>query len=141
MNTAYPAFQDALTSVVTAAVTGTPVSLGYPTGGLKSSHVWIAGTGSVQPSDGVSGYGQRDETMMTEIRIKVDHLGNSYTTARNSAFALASTIEDALGADVTLGGVVGFARVTEMQLDEAIPDERTRSVGLALTVTAEASVG
>lgn len=140
MNTAYPAFQDALHAVVTAAATGTPVSLGYPTGGLKASHVWIAGTGSVQPSDGVSGYSQRDEVMSTEVRIKVDHLGNSYTTARDNAFTLASAIEDAISADVTLGGVVAFARVTQITVDEAI-DERTRMVGLVLTVTADASVG
>ena len=141
MNTAFPAFQDALYAVIAAAVTGTPVSLGYPAGGLQKSHVWVAGSGSVQLDDGVSGYGQRDETMTTEVRVKVDRLANEFTTARDAAFTLTQDIEAAIAADVTLGGAVDFARVTEVSTEEAIPDERTRSVGVVLTVTATKAVG
>ena len=140
MNTAYPDFQDALYTVVAAATT-TPVSLGYPAGGLRKEHVWIAGNGSVSLADGVSGYGQRDETMTTEIRVKVDKLASEFTAARDLAFAITSDIEDAIAADVTLGNTVDFARVTQVDVDEAIPDERTRQVGITLTVTAQAAVG
>ena len=140
MNTAYPDFQDALYTVCSGA-TDTPVSLGYPAGGLKKAHVWIAGSGSIEMSDGVSGYGQHDETMTTEIRIKVEKLTNEYAVVRDEACAILSDIVAAMKADVTLGGVVAFARVTQAIPDEAIPDERTRMFGLVVTVTAQAAVG
>ena len=140
MNTAYPDFQDALYTVC-AGATDTPVSLGYPAGGLKKAHVWIAGNGSVTLSEGVSGYSQRDEFMTTEIRVKVEKLASEYTAARDLAFAITSDIEDAIAADITLGGVVAFATVTQVNVDEAIPDERTRQVGVTLTVSAQAAVG
>jgi hypothetical protein len=138
MNTAYPDFQDALYAVVNGATT-TPVSLGWPTGGPKASHVWISGAGEIQLSDGVSGYGQRDETMTAEVRIKVDLATSTYTDARDAAFTISDAIEAALSADTTLGGVVGHARVTSIRVDEAV-EERQRSVGIVLTVTADAIV-
>lgn len=139
MHTAYPDFQDALTTIVDAGTT-TTVTLGWPAGGYESEHVVIAGEGEITPSEGVSGYSQRDEVMTCEVRVKVDYTTSDYTTARDRAFAISDEVEAAITADVTLGGVVTFARVTHIRVDEAIPDERTRTVGIALTVTADVTV-
>lgn len=138
--TIYPDFQDALLLAIETALTSAPVSLGWPTGGLQSDHVWISGAGTVTPSWGVSGMQTRDEKLTAEVRIIADYTTSDYATARDRAFEIEAEVEGAVSTDPTLGGVVRFAAVTEIVVDEAIPDDRTRQVGIRLTVTAEASV-
>lgn len=140
MHTAFPDFQDALLSVIDAAVTDCPVTLGWPAGGLESDHVWIAGAGTVTPHDPLSTLTQRDETLTCEVRIITDYTASDYTTSRDRAFEIAEDVEDAIAAAPTLGDVVTYCVVSGIRVGEAIPDERTRQVGITLTVTAEATV-
>jgi len=74
------------------------------------------------------------------VRIKVDIAGSAYAPARDAAFAIVSALESAIAADITLGGTVAYARVTSRRVEEAV-EERTRSVGVILVVTASVSAG
>lgn len=141
MNSAIPAFQDALLAALTTGVTLAKVTLGWPAAGLADKVVWISGAVTAEHTDEVSGYASRDEEITQEVRIKADLTTKTYTAARDAAFAIAAEVEDAIQADPTLGGVVRFARVSAVKVDEAIPDKTIRSVGLVLTVTADATTG
>ena len=142
MNTAVPAFQDALTAVAKAADIGAPVTLGPPKDGLLKRHVVIAGKGSAQLSDGVSGYGQRDESLSCEVLVVCNVTGGDYKATRNEVAGIVSNFDDAIAADVTLGGVVSFCRITSIEYDHGLAEDgRTLQVYWVLTVTAEASVG
>lgn len=140
MHTKLPAFQDALSTVLTPAVTlADAVSLGWPKGGLLPKHVFITGKAEMEVSSSTSGFGSRDEDLKTEIRVWVELATDDYADVRDKVFAIADQIDDAIEADPTLGGVVRFAMITGMRLEEGAENSK-RFAGLILTVSADTTV-
>ena len=132
------AVQDALGTAIATQLTSsgevTPLSVGYPAGGLQAEHIWIGGEFNVTMPRLISGGLQRDELGEIEVRISVLWTAADMATARVRALALSRIVENAVSVDPTLGGVVDEAYVTAVAGNEAAPDEHSRMYGLALRV-------
>jgi hypothetical protein len=132
------AVQDALATAIgtqqTAIGDVTPLSVGYPAGGLFAEHIWISGEFDVAMPRYVSGGLQRDELGVVEVRVSVVWTATDMVTARNRALAIAAIVENAVSVDPTLGGVVHEAHVANVSGAEAAPDEHSRQYGLVLKV-------
>ena len=138
------AVQDAMATAIATqqAAIGdvTPLSVGYPAGGLLAAHIWIAGEFNVTMPQRVSGGLQRDEEGEIEVRVSVVWSAADMVTARNRALAIAAIVENAVSVDPTLGGVVQEAHVANVSGREAAPDEHSRQYGLLLRVAYQTTV-
>jgi hypothetical protein len=132
------AVQDALATAIgtqqTAISDATPLSVGYPAGGLLAEHIWISGEFDVAMPRRASGGLQRDEEGTVEVRVSVVYSASVMATARDRAIAIAKIVENAVSVDPTLGGVVQEAHVASVAGAEAAPDEHSRQYGLVLRV-------
>lgn len=132
------AVQDALATAIatqqTASGDATPLTVGYPAGGLLAEHIWVGGEFSVTMPRYISGGLQRDETGEVEVRVSVVWSASDMVTARNRALAIAKIVENAVSVDPTLGGAVQEAHVAGVSGNEAMPDEHSRQYGLVVRV-------
>jgi hypothetical protein len=119
---------------IAAAEEPTPVSVGYPPGGLQAEHIWIGGQFDAEMQRYVSGGLQRDEIGEVEVRILVKWSAAEMLTACDRALALSEIVEDAVSTDPTLGGVVEEAHVAGVRGNEGMPDEHSREYGLVMRV-------
>ena len=132
------AVQDALATAIATQLLAsgetTPLSVGYPAGGLLAEHIWVGGEFNVTMQDVVTGGLQRDEDGTVEVRICVLWSAADMATARDRALALSRIVENAVSVDPTLGGAVEYAHVASVSGNEAAPDEHSRMYGLVLRV-------
>ena len=135
-----PDVQDALDAAIAAAAAGVPRSVGYPAGGPAAEQIWVGGEFEADTSRALSGAGQRGEVAVLEVRVVVTRTTDRYAEVRDRALAIAASVEGALLADPTLGGLVERLEVLTVKGAEAVPDERTRQYGVTLSVRYHATV-
>lgn len=137
------AVQDALGTLIAAQLLSssetTPLSIGYPAGGLRGEHIWISGEFDAATPHYISGGLQRDEEGEVQVRVIVVYSSADMAAARDRALALAKIVENAVSTDPTLAGAVANSYVTGIRGAEAVPDEHSRQYGLALRVAYQAT--
>ena len=138
MNTNIGAVQDALKTAIEAQ-TSVPVSIGYPKGGVAENPniVWISGEPDIAVRSYLSDVESRDEVVELGVWVSRTITTASYGTARDACLETVGEVEAALTADRDLGGLVSFAAVSRVKLEEAVPAEGSRQVAATLTVTIE----
>lgn len=112
-------------------------SLGYPDGGPKDEQVWVGGEPEYENGRPLTGYGLRDEDGTVKVYALItwdDGPTCTYKAVRDRAYELGGYLEDAVGADPTLDGLVDEARVSGGKGEYALPGGR-RQYLLTLTVT------
>jgi len=131
-----PQVMDALgVAIAATAPSAANVSVGYPAGGLADQQIWVAGDFEAAIAWATTGWQQRAEETDCKVRCSVLQSTNVFADVRDACTALVNAVEDALGADRTLGGLVDRCEVTASRGQEAIPDEHQRSYGVELTVS------
>lgn len=130
MATTLAAAQDRLRQVIASALPGVPVHVGWPPGNPNWEHVWISGD--------VDDWERRWPVTMTQTSAVVDERytlrvnittstsSDAYSVLRDRLIALATAVDNAIRADVTLAGTVSFARVERIGLNEAADRETGR---------------
>ena len=112
-----------------------PCDVGFPPGTLEADHVYVGGEWEAELQLPVSGGNQRDEASSIHVRCLATFSTAEYAEARDRALAYAGAVEDAVSDDPSLGGLVEFAWVSRVRCQEAIPSERSRSVGVTVTIS------
>lgn len=120
---------------------GVPSGIGYPVGGPQEEHVWVAADFDVALPRRTSGGFNRDEDGTVKVRILVTRTTDDPLDPLARALLLEAAVEDAVGADPTLGGLVLEAKVASVQGEEAIAEDRRRQYGITVTVAYAAAVG
>lgn len=141
MDLALFATQDALATLVTAALPGVEVTLGTP-GNIEPEHVWIPGE-TPSPISRVyrqSGVVAADERFDVLIHILTERRDPDYTAVRDRIKAMGDAITTALAADPTLGGLLKLCVVVQAQPEDTFKDDATRQMMLTLTVRCDAHV-
>lgn len=132
------AAQDALKVALRArsALDRVAITLGEPAR-YEDDHIWISGE--------VSDWSQKffdsaatgkDESFTLTIYVYAKRATHDYAVTRDRVKVLCDEVEEALASDLFLGGSAEFQQITDLQVDELIPDERHR----ALLVTLRTSV-
>jgi hypothetical protein len=132
--------QDHLAERLAAGLAPLPCSLGYPPGGLAAEQLWVAAGFTAQLPHGVSGGGARDETGTLVVRISVTRTTDSFAAVRDRALEIVGAVEDLIAEDPTLGGLATLARVAQVQVEEARPEDRAVQAGATVTVEDLATV-
>lgn len=139
MNTNLPAIQDALHAAIVAQSPGCRVSLGYPLLGTRDEELWVALAGRVEVTEEWTGGCSRSESQEIDVRVWVEKPGGTPKNTRDRAFTLFASVEDALAADRTLGGIADYASVTRFEIDEGY-DEASVMCGIRATVLVDTTV-
>ena len=104
-------------------------SLGTPAS-MERDTVWVSGEVDDWNAEyRVSGLAQKDETFVLRVHCLVTRL-ESFVELRAGLEALGALVEDAIGADYTLGGSVMQATVRQQQVEETMLDDGRRRQGL-----------
>jgi hypothetical protein len=119
---------------------GVPSGIGYPVGGPKEEHVWVAADFDVALPRRTSGGFSRDEDGTVKVRILVTKTTDDPLDPLARALVLEAAVEDAVGADPTLEGLMLEAKVASVQGEEAIAEDRRRQYGITVTVAYAAAV-
>lgn len=128
------AVQDAVARVVAAALEGVPVDVGYPPGGPQADHVWVSGDADCRYQELDSVPAHRTEHGTVRVHVLCTRIARTLDVARDECLSLAARVEQAIAADLTLGGAVDWSRVESVEGKEGAADERTRQYGVTLTV-------
>lgn len=139
MNTNLPAIQDALKAAIDAQSPGCRVSLGFPLLGTRDEELWIGLAGSVDVSEQWTGGCSRSEAQTLTVFVWVEKPGGTAKATRDRAFTLFASVEAALAADRTLGGIADYASVTRFEVDDGY-DNASVMVGIRATVLVDTTV-
>lgn len=146
--TVWPDAQDALKTALDTALAasedciGIPVTVGYPAGGPKAEHIWIAGTvtdwtrewdTTAVANAPISEQFTLDVYVLTSKRVR------TFAEVRTRLTAILDVIEAAVVADFTLSGTVAVSTLSGGEVQEGIDDER-RSAGCELHLRCEADL-
>ena len=130
-----------LAAIVAQAPAGTAISDGWPAGAPQDAQLWLAGDVEVAEIEyEVTGLLQHVEQLVVEARIVYRTATDTHDDVAAGAMALSGYVEAAVHNDPTLGGACRFARIAKISGKEAVPDDKTREMGLTVTVVAECVV-
>jgi hypothetical protein len=134
------AAQDALFTLLdaSAGLGDASVTLGRPPAD-EGDQVWVSGEVDLWSAEyAVSGLGAKDESFTLQVRIRVNRVGTTYTTVRDVARDYGRAVEDVIAANPTLSGTVMLANISNVRLEDALLDERTRGCALVIDVACRA---
>jgi hypothetical protein len=140
--TAMFAAQDALIAALEAQSPDCRVSLGYPVpvGNFPEEGIWVLISGSMNVESYMTGGCSRSEDITLRVRIWAKKRGGTAKTARDRAATLYASLEAALAADHTLGGVCTFAAVESVKAEDEAIEGTSVEFGLEVTVSVQTAV-
>lgn len=116
------------------------VTLGWPKGGRHKRQIWIDEEVRVTTAYRQSTGASRQETIEFDVKCTQEVTGNEYKPVRDKVLELVHMVEAAAGADLTLGGIASLVTVSQIRLDAAFIEEKTRFAGATVTVAVDVTV-